>query len=176
MHRLFVALRPPPPMRQALLALMGGVVNARWQDDSQLHLTLRFIGAVDPRTAEEVAAALASVRHPPIRIALDRIGQFDRKGRLDALWVGVTPAEAVAALHHKIDRLLVSLGLPSEGRAYHPHITIARFGRHHGTPINLFEGAPVPRVEALFDSFCLYESQLGHDGATYSIVERYPLG
>lgn len=47
MHRLFVALKPPPPMRNALLAAMGGIVHARWQTAEQLHLTLRFVGEVD---------------------------------------------------------------------------------------------------------------------------------
>lgn len=176
MHRLFVALRPPRAMREALLGLMGGVANARWQTDSQLHLTLRFIGEVAPRTADDIADALATVRHPRLRFALDRIGQFDRNGRLDTLWVGITPADAVTTLHHKIDRRIVALGLPSEGRAYHPHITLARFGRQKGQPASLFEAAPVPRVEGECDSFCLYESRLGHEGASYAVVARYPLG
>ena len=43
-HRLFVALRPPRDVRTHLLELMGGVAGARWQDDEQLHCTLRFVG------------------------------------------------------------------------------------------------------------------------------------
>ena len=46
-HRLFAGIRPPPPIRDALIDLMEGVDNARWQDDNQLHLTLRYIGVVD---------------------------------------------------------------------------------------------------------------------------------
>lgn len=176
MHRLFVALCPPPPMRQALLALMGGVSHARWQNDDQLHLTLRFIGEVDPRMAEDIAQALATIRHPAVNIALDRTGQFDRKGRVDALWVGVSPQDVLARLHHKIDRLLVGLGLPPEGRAYLPHITIARFGRNAGPAAGFYESTAVPHVEARIEEFCLYESSLGHDGAVYTVVERYPLG
>ena len=33
MHRLFVALRPPPPIRDLLIDQMDGIVDARWQDD-----------------------------------------------------------------------------------------------------------------------------------------------
>src|SRR5687768_8380838 len=61
MHRLFVGLRPPPAIRARLLALMGGVTGARWQDDSQLHLTLRFIGEVERPRAEDIATALSNV-------------------------------------------------------------------------------------------------------------------
>ena len=51
MHRLFVALRPPAVVRQQLLAAMQGVPGARWQDDDQLHLTVRFVGDVDRHQA-----------------------------------------------------------------------------------------------------------------------------
>lgn len=35
MHRLFIALRPPVAMRDALFDLQDGVEAARWQDDEQ---------------------------------------------------------------------------------------------------------------------------------------------
>ena len=79
MLRLFVAIRPPAPVRNRLLAAMGGVAGARWQDDDQLHLTLRFIGDVDGRRAEDIDAALRMVRHPPFDLTLDGSGSFDRR-------------------------------------------------------------------------------------------------
>src|SRR3546814_1491418 len=63
MHRLFVALEPPAAVRHQLLDLMGGIANARWQTEAQLHLTLRFIGEVDRHRAEDVAAALGGIHH-----------------------------------------------------------------------------------------------------------------
>jgi 2'-5' RNA ligase len=65
MHRLFVAIRPPEFVRLQLLDLMEGVRGARWSDEDQLHLTLRFIGEVDRHVADDVHAALGSVRQPP---------------------------------------------------------------------------------------------------------------
>lgn len=177
MHRLFVALRPPAPIRAALLGAMGGVPGARWQDDDQLHLTLRFIGAVDRHQAEDIAAALGSVTVPPFMLALDGVGQFDQRGRIEALWVGVRPHDQVAALHRKVDQALQRVGLPPEGRAYLPHITVARFGRIGG-PIDGFVAAAAGLHGRDFtvDHFALFESRLGSDGASYTIVERYPLG
>lgn len=176
MHRLFVAIRPEAGIRAQLIAEMGGVQGARWQDDDQLHLTLRFIGEVDRRMAEDITDALGGIRHPSFDIALDGAGLFDRKGRLDALWVGVTPQDALRTLHKKVDQALVRLGLPPEGRAYLPHITIARFGRDAGSPAGFLEtrggisSAPFPITH-----FCLFESTLGGEGAAYTLVERYPL-
>ena len=47
MHRLFVAIRPPEPIRDLLIDAMDDSPDFRWQDDEQLHLTLRFVGEVD---------------------------------------------------------------------------------------------------------------------------------
>ena len=175
MHRLFVALRPPRAMRDALLAMMGGVLHARWQTADQLHLTLRFVGEVDRHQAEDVAAALGSVHHPPFALTLDGVGEFDRKGRTDTLWVGVNPHDPVRLLHNKIDRALQRVGVPPEGRAYLPHITIARFGRSGGEIGRFMETAAVPAIPAEITEFCLYESQLGSEGPLYTIIARYPL-
>lgn len=175
-HRLFVAIRPPREARAALLALMEGVHHARWQSDAQLHLTLRFIGEVDRRTAEDIAAALETVRDQPFAVSLDGLGVFDRKGRIDTLWAGVRPHEALARLHRKIDHALVRAGLPPEGRAYLPHITIARFGRQAGATGDYMAthgGLSGPAWQV--SDFRLYESHLGHDGAHYESVARYTL-
>ena len=88
MHRLFVAIRPPAVIRSALLGVMGGIPGARWQEDDQLHLTLRFIGAVDGDVADDIAAVMGHVRQPRFEIALNGLGEFERRGRRDALWAG----------------------------------------------------------------------------------------
>lgn len=177
MHRLFVALRPSAPVRAILTALMGGVEQAKWQKDDQLHMTLRFIGSVDGHVADDIAVALSTIGHPAFDMALSGIGSFDRKGRIDTLWAGIAPQDQATALHTKIDRALVRIGLLPEGRVYVPHITLARFGRHGGLPGNFIvrnTGLSSPPFTA--DAFGLYESHIGHEGAHYTLVERYPLG
>ena len=176
MHRLFVAIRPPPEIRTRLLDLMEGVAGARWQDDDQLHLTLRFIGEVDGRTADDVLVALRTVRRPGFNIALEGLGKFGSRGRVNALWAGVRPHDQLAHLHRKIDQALVRAGLEPERRAYLPHVTLARFGRDSGG-LDAFLERHAGLVSAPFEvaHFALYESHLGQAGASYTIVERYDL-
>ncbi|PXA85944.1 RNA 2',3'-cyclic phosphodiesterase [Nostoc sp. 3335mG] len=176
MHRLFVALRPPAGTRALLTGLMGGVLGARWQDDAQFHCTLRFIGEVDHHQAEDVAAALGGVRGEPLALTLGPTGTFDRKGRVDTLWISVQPREAITALHERVDGALRRVGIAPDGRAFVPHITIARFARG---------GAPGPEVASLVTTpvghhfevhhFELFESRLGSEGALYETIARYPL-
>lgn len=174
MPRLFVAIRPPAPIRDALLAIQDGVEGARWQDDEQLHLTLRYIGDVDGRMADDIAELLESIAARRFEIALSGVGAFDRKGRIETLWAGVTPFDPVAALHRKIDTMLVRLGLPPEGRAYRPHVTIAR-GRMG--PLDAFMAMHGGLAIGPFtvDRFALYESITGDSGSVYIEAARYDL-
>lgn len=176
MQRLFVAIQPPEAIRRHLLSLMGGIACARWQRDDQLHLTLRFIGGADRHLFADVTAALGRIHHPRFEVTLDGIGQFDRRGRVDNLWVGVTPHQPLKTLHNKIDQALTAVGIPPETRSYHPHITIARFGREAGGMTGFMADAGGLR-SAPFDihDFCLYESQPTQDGSVYTIIERYAL-
>jgi 2'-5' RNA ligase len=177
MHRLFVAIRPPAPVRQRLLAAMGGISGARWQADDQLHLTLRFIGEVDRHMANDIHAALGGIHHQLFELSLSGLGCFDRRGFPDAVWAGVTPQEQVRTLHKKVDAALLRAGLPPDERAFLPHITIARLNRGAGPIGNLLEEAGGLTSPAFaVDSFALYESDLTHEAAVYSVVERYPLG
>ena len=177
MHRLFVAIRLPQPVHAHLLGIMGGVSGARWQSEDQLHLTLRFIGEVDRHQAADIDAALASTLHPPFDIALAGVGSFEHRGQPAILWAGVAPQEPLKILHKKIDQAIVRTGLGAEGRAYHPHITLARLPRGAG-PIRHFleSGGAVSGPSVHVDEFCLYESSLTPAGPVYTIVERYRLG
>ena len=176
MHRLFVGIHPPRDIRERLLSSMGGVQAARWQSDDQLHLTLRFIGEVDRHQAEDVVAALGSVRHGTFEIALSGVGSFGRHGK-GALWAGVTPHDELKPLHKKLDQALARVGIAPESRAYHPHITLARLGRRAGpTEAFLERWAGLSSPAFTIPEICLFESRLGSEGASYTIVERYPLG
>lgn len=176
MHRLFVALRPPREMRETLLALMGGVPGARWQEDDQLHLTLSFIGEVDRPEADDIASALAAVDGPRPTIALQGAGSFDHKGHIHSIWAGIAPDPGLKQLHDRINRALLSAGARPEQRAFKPHITLARLGREAGPVAPFVAGiGGLASAPVTLDAFLLFESRLGHNGACYEAVARYPL-
>ena len=176
MHRLFVAIRPPGPIRARLLTLMGGVAGARWQTDGQLHLTLRFIGEVDRHLARDVDAALSAVHHPRFSIALNGLGGFERRGEPVTLWAGITPPEPVRALHRKIDQALVRIGVEPDRRAYVPHLTVARLPRGAGSVQSFIEqSGGVASLPFDVAEFGLYESRFTPEGPVYTVAERYPL-
>ncbi len=177
MMRLFVAIRPPAEIRHRLGGIMGGVSGARWQEDDQLHLTLRFIGEVDRHQAEDIHAALGGIHHPPFEASVKGIGTFDRQGQAKVIWAGVAPMEPLKALHNKIDQALARVGVAPDRRAFHPHITLARLNRSAGPVQDLLARMSGFATDPFaISGFALYESRLTPDGAVYSVLERYGLG
>lgn len=173
--RLFVALRPPADIREGLADLMEGVACARWQDDDQLHLTVRFLGDVDRRQAEDLAATLDQVDAPAPIVALAGVGRF-----ADSLWAALAPTKALAALHSKVDHACVRAGFAPERRAYLPHVTLARFARSAGGDQALVRWlqahAALASPAFALPHLILYRSTLGHGGAIYDALSRWPLG
>jgi 2'-5' RNA ligase len=179
MHRLFVGLKPPAIIRTALIGMMGGVPHARWQSDDQLHLTIRFIGDVDRHQAEDIAAALGTITAPAPIAAIDGVGTFATRGRVDTLWAGVAPHDPLVALHQKVSRALATAAIPADRRAYLPHITLARHPRSapSGPSVDLFLARHAGLTSDPFrlSHLFLFESHLGREGASYEAIGRWPL-
>jgi RNA 2',3'-cyclic 3'-phosphodiesterase len=175
MHRLFIALSPPKSVRESLHAVMGGVEGARWQEDAQLHLTLRYIGEVERPLAEDIALALSRIRAEPVTLALDGIGTFDRKGVVHTIWAGVAPRSAAETLNRKVNQALAHLPLEPEDHGYLPHITIARGKPEYGLAEWCGAHAALSCDAFTLDAFGLYESHLTAKGSHYHLITRYPL-
>ena len=175
MRRLFVALRPPAVIRQGLIATMQGVPGARWQDDEQLHVTVRFIGEVDRHQAEDVAAALGRTRGDRITARIAGVGRFD-----DTIWAGLEPRGPLATLHALVDGALRLAGIAPDNRAYLPHVTLARMARRYGADPAvarwLADHAGLASPAFTFDRLTLFESTLGGEGARYDPVGFWSLG
>ena len=176
MHRLFVAIRPPHPVRDLLIDAMDDSPDFRWQDDEQLHLTLRFIGEVDRPIADDIAAALTRIHAEKFELRIAGVGRFEQRSS-GALWAGVEPKVPVAALAAKVERACLAVGLEPERRAFHPHITLARWkGRRSRELADVLDRNRGLKSDP-FDvtAFKLFESRLSRHGAHYEEVASYPL-
>jgi 2'-5' RNA ligase len=176
MHRLFVAIRPPEPIRDLLIDSMDESRDFRWQDDEQLHLTLCFIGEVERPMANDLADALGRIRARRFTVRISGVGRFEQRSS-GALWAGVEPKAPVAALAAKIERVCQQTGLEPERRAFFPHITLARWkGRRSREVADFLERRRGLSSEPFeISEFILFESRLSRHGAHYEPVASYPL-
>jgi 2'-5' RNA ligase len=174
-HRLFIGIRPPAPVREALIDTMEALEGARWQEDEQLHLTMRFAGEVEREAANDLAAALASIVLPSFKLELEGVSHFERKGMPTVIWARVRPAPELERLRAKIERACDLTGLGGETRRFTPHITIARLNSHTGPIVDWLTRNSGLRANWQVDGFSLFESHLLASGAQYEVAVHYPL-
>ena len=97
MPRLFTAIEIPRDAALCLSFLRGGLPSARWIDTENYHLTLRFIGDVDCRTADEVVAELDRVARPSFELTLRGVGAFGSK-KPHSIYAGAVPSPGLDTL------------------------------------------------------------------------------
>ncbi len=124
--KLFIAVPLPEPIEDALWPLQGGVPGADWTAPGDHHLTLRYIGEVDPQQQAALDRTLRVLRFAPFELQMHGLGFFPPRGRPKVLWAGLAESPALLRLQHKVERAVVGLGLPPEPRQYAPHVTLAR--------------------------------------------------
>jgi RNA 2',3'-cyclic 3'-phosphodiesterase len=176
MHRLFVAIRPPEPIRDLLIDAMDDSADFRWQDEEQIHLTLRFIGEVDRPVADDLAVALGRIHSAPFELRICGVGRFEQRSS-GALWAAVEPKAPVVALAAKVERVCQQVGLEPDRRAFHPHITLARWKGRRTREVKDFLNRTSALSSVPFDvaEFILFESRLSRHGAHYEKVATYDL-
>ena len=168
---LFFALPAPAEVR-ALAArfqeeLRRCAAPARFPPLEGLHITLAFLGQVDPGAVpalmEAARAAAGKVRAFPLRTAGQ--GGFPRSGQARVLWLGFEPEPALAQLAEELGRSLQAGGIPFDAKPFLPHLTLARFR----APVDLgrLPGLRTEPVRFPVGRFALYQSVATAQGPRY---------
>jgi len=176
-HRLFVAIDLPEEIKLVIGSLRCSLPGAKWVAESQIHLTLRFIGEVDDELLKMIVASLSGIVAAPFSLAMQGVGCFPPKRDPKVLWVGVDGGSALFALQGEIEKALVRKGVAPEDRPFSPHITIARLKETPAARV-----VPFLRHYARFATrsfpvtqFILYSSTLTPQGAVHRQEALFPL-
>jgi 2'-5' RNA ligase len=176
MPRLFTALEIPQSAALSLSLLRGGLPGARWIDRENFHITLRFIGDVDHRTADDLVNGLDRVHRTQFDLSLVGTGLFGSK-KPHSIWAGVQPSPALSALQADIERVCQRIGLPPEPRKFTPHVTLARLKNarvddvvHYMNGRGNFAAGPFTVTR-----FVVMSSRDSVGGGPYVVEEAYPL-
>lgn len=168
--RLFVAVNPPDYVRDALGELKQEARGIQWIPPERHHLTLKFIGEIDPDAEERICRAFDKIDSGSFILPLGRVGVFPESGPPQVIWAGVGGGHPrLYKLQHTVQDTLFNLGYDPGKRAFQPHITLARCHGASGEWVRQwlkkhrdFEG-PAFRV----DHFGLWRSRTGMSDVPY---------
>lgn len=176
MPRLFTALEIPRNAAMSLSLLRGGLPGARWIDVENYHITLRFIGDVDWRTADEIIDKLDRIERPEFQLQLTGTGAFGSK-KPHSVWAGVTNQPEMYALQAEIERICQRLGLGPDPRKFTPHVTLARLRSSRVEDVVEYLSGRGNFMTSLFNvsRFVLLSSRDSVGGGPYLTEEVFPL-
>lgn len=187
--RLFIALKLPGRIVAQLTRLSEdlktgfGFTSCRpvWTDPETMHLTLRFLGPTERRDIEGIKEGLARIAkaHDPPNLRVMGLDVFPDWRRPRVLWIGVKDkTESLARLQADIERLCIRRGFEPEGRAYRPHLTLAKFKgmKGVGSAKKIVGGHRTFRSDRFTPAEAiLFESKLSREGASHIALARYRL-
>ena len=108
-----------------------------WIAGGNLHVTLKFLGGVEPARLPAIEAALAAAAagQPTFDLEIHGLGAFPSRSRARVLWAGVgAGGEAASALAGRVDEALAALGVAKETRPFAAHVTLGRVREPRADP------------------------------------------
>jgi 2'-5' RNA ligase len=183
--RSFVAVELSTDIAEGVRRTQSGLrertKDVRWVRPEGIHLTLQFLGDVDPDRIEGIAdRAETSIKGiGPFTIGIRGCGGFPDAKYPRVIWIGVDdPSGALKELQAKVEQGMAEMGFTREERAYTPHLTIGRLrsGKGKGKvaqALEAMQGCDLGGMEVR--EICLFRSQLKPTGAEYTKLKVIPL-
>src|SRR5438067_1036872 len=179
--RVFIAVDLPNELRKELAdledKLKPSTDTVRWVAPESIHITLKFIGEVPDKRADDIDASLTGLTWKSFAITVRGVGFFPGNRSPRVFWAGME-APTMQNLAEQLDSRMERLGFDKEKRAFRPHITLAR-ARDSRIDSSLVTAA-AQYAEHDFGSFTvdrvfLFKSILKPSGAVYERLKEYLL-
>jgi len=175
--RLFIAIEIPNDMRNYLGKIqekIDDVTNKiRFVDKNNIHLTLKFLGEVQPDKTEEVKEILKKITFSPFSVHLDGIGVFPSESYIRVVWIGLKPEDKILELQKDIDEKLKKLF--KKEKNFEAHVTLARvkFVENTENFINKLKNIKIENKKIEVSNFKLVKSALTPIGPIYEDLEVF---
>ncbi len=149
--------------------------EARYEGPEKLHVTLAFLGFVEPASLNEVVAGLSSAATGGRRlgVTVDKLGAFPHERKPRVVYAGAREqGAAFRELAVNVRRTYEAQGFEFDQDAV-AHVTLARV-KQPRQPLPLVEFAP---IRLLIRELALFESlpDSARNTSRYQIIARAPL-
>ncbi len=153
--------------------LRASALDARFEAPEKLHITLAFLGWVEPEAVEPVRNALAQTAQEiaPFDLTLDKLGAFPHERKPRVIWIGASEQDAAfRELSRTLRAAYEELGFHFEKESV-AHITIARVkgGDAHLPSLD------IQPMKLTVRELTLFESIPAGRTTRYEVRARYPL-
>ena len=183
MIRTFIALELPKPLKSRLDSVINRYskvtpVGVNWVKPENLHLTLLFIGDVQPAQLSEIEEVLSHqlTKIPAFNFTSEGL-EFFPATNPHLLWLKLSSeTDDIFKLNRCLIRELSTKGIMPDKKAMKLHITLARLKMNLAPELEReIMSKDLKQGPLVFDSICLYKSLLLPEGPQYTILNKYNL-
>ena len=181
MIRLFISLKIPD---EALDKVLGECLNAsedplefKWETKDKIHLTLKFIGEVEPKLVEPITNELEFVKdYSSFICSISRFGFFFRNHEPKILWSDLHSDPSFTPIVDELNSRMEKFGIESEKRKFKAHLTLMRIKKKVSEKfIKKMKSYEFEKINFTADKIALVQSQLFKEGASYKDLKIYEL-
>lgn len=183
--RAFIAIEIDTLAKQKICELIEHLkksnTDVKWAKESQIHLTLKFLGNISQDQAAQVSEALKIIATGACRSAvnLSGIGVFPGMNRPRVVWTGISKGAAdIKRLAGLVEDAMEKLGFAKEKRDFKPHLTIGRIKslKNIKALTDLISETMFSYREDIgINKLTLFQSTLTSKGAAYTPLSETPL-
>lgn len=184
MIRSFLAVDLPRAVKDRLARyitlLKPETAGIKWVNPDQVHLTLKFFGAIPEETVTAIGPAVSRTVQgcPPFDLILQGVGGFPNIRRPRVIWAGLGgDREALKQLWLRLEDAFFVMGIPREERPFNPHLTLGRnkTGAPSETLFLRLANWKEPESEPFaIRELVLFRSDLKPGGPVYTVLNTFP--
>jgi 2'-5' RNA ligase len=185
--RVFIAIELPARVSQKLKAHIDRLresvpeASASWSRKDNLHLTLKFLGDTPVSQIETLsqAAKQAASEVSSFELVVKGCGAFPPRGQPRVIWIGIEdPSEQLGKLHRTLEEECAQVGFAPEQRPFHPHLTVARLRKPHGSRqlAVMHEEIGFEAETVGVSALAVVRSELRSEGSRHTVISRYEFG
>lgn len=174
--RSFIAIPLPHEARNLVGTMTTNLQNskiaARWVKNENMHITLTFLGNIDPIHIAPLTDTIrqAALKFKALRVEFTTPKAFPPGSKPRIICIGTNKEDALSRIASFIDARIEPLGFIRE-KKFISHVTLARLKEHTGrNPVILKEDLSLPRKTFILGKICLYKSTLTPQGPVYDEI------
>jgi 2'-5' RNA ligase len=174
--RAFIALELPQHIKDHLQMIQDRLKNvglgARWVAPHNIHITLKFLGDVEPIIVEKVKEIVRNCaqRTQCVQTHITRLGFFPDERKPRVLFAAMDNEEILKKIAQDLQCRLEDIGFAKENR-FKAHATLARIKSTHNIDLLLKKIVTLsPEQEFSIEALTLFQSKLTSHGPIYEVI------
>ena len=179
MARIFLALTPNKDLNDQIIELKKELKNTvlseadiNWQKNSDHHLTINFVGAMEPEQIEEMYVGIEQINFMShLQIDLSAVSFFPNE-ESQLLVALARPTNQLQKIFERVDEVVTRIGFGSSLKTYRPHITLGRFN-DKSRPQYSFEEFSEINISSRINMLDVYESEFDQGRTNYSLLKSF---